>query len=237
VTSTENDQAVRPLVHLLEAQAKRVKAIVNNVNQRKASIAMGEREILLSGMGFIRDQLGPYSFRISANSFFQPNPPVAERLYEQVAGFAELKGNETVVDLYSGTGAIAIFLSERVRSVTGIEISESAILDAQQNCRENAIDNCQFIWGDVRERLAALPTRPDVLIMDPPRAGIHKKVLAQVLAQAPGRIVYVSCNPTTLARDLGLMTDHYEVIDIQPFDMFPHTYHVEAVVKLHLRKR
>jgi len=182
--------------------------------------------------GMIRDRIGPCTFQISANSFFQTNSLGAERLYGKVVEFAELKGRETVLDLYSGTGTIPIFLAGSAGRVIGMEIVESAVLDARRNCQENGVQNCEFILGDIRENLTLLTIKPEVMIIDPPRAGMHQDVLSRVLEIGAERIVYVSCNPATLARDLGLMQEHYHIAEIQPVDMFPHTYHVECVVKL-----
>jgi 23S rRNA (uracil1939-C5)-methyltransferase len=191
----------------------------------------------LAGKSQLEDKIGPHSFQISANSFFQTNSLGAQRLYGTVVDYAQFKGNEIVLDLYSGTGTIPIFLASRVGSVTGIEISESAVQDAWKNCEKNGIDNCRFICGDIRKELPAMIQKPDVLIIDPPRAGMHKDVLAQVLAMAPKKIIYVSCNPATMARDMGQMSQDYEIVEIQPVDMFPHTYHIEAVAKMRLKKK
>jgi 23S rRNA (uracil1939-C5)-methyltransferase len=237
VTSEEKREALEPLALGLRSRFDNIRTVVNNVNSRRAGIAVGERETVLAGEGTIEDRIGPFTFRISANSFFQTNSSGAERLYAQVAEYAELTGRETVLDLYSGTGTIPIFLSDRAKAVMGMEISRSAILDAQRNCEINGIEHCRFLWGDIRERLAALSVKPDVLIIDPPRAGMHKDVLAGVMAMAAERVVYVSCNPATLARDLAVMNRDYEIVEIQPVDMFPHTYHIEAVSKLVRRSR
>ncbi|MBL7213991.1 MAG: 23S rRNA (uracil(1939)-C(5))-methyltransferase RlmD [Desulfobacteraceae bacterium] len=236
VTSEDRQEVVHPIVDILSRRVGRVETVVNNINRRKASIAVGEREIVLSGEGYIRDRIGPFVFQVSANSFFQTNTSAARKLYEQVADYAELKGSECVIDLYSGTGTIPIFLAEKAGTITGIELTKSAVLDARKNCRENKIHGCQFINGDIREKLSAISHTPDVLVIDPPRAGMHKDVLAQVLALSPGTIIYVSCNPATLARDLGEMSRMYELIEVQPVDMFPHTYHIEAVAKLCRKK-
>jgi 23S rRNA (uracil1939-C5)-methyltransferase len=149
-----------------------------------------------------------------------------------VKEYAELGGTEAVLDLYSGTGTIPIVLSESAGQVIGIEIADSAVEDAVNNCKKNKIVNCKFIKGDIKNSLSQITPRPDVVIIDPPRAGMHREVVRLVLDMGPDRIVYVSCNPTTLARDLGMMIDHYRILEVQPVDMFPHTYHVEAVVKL-----
>ncbi len=225
-----------PPGYVLSQRIANIRTVVNNITGRKASIAVGEREVILKGEGYIRDKIGPYTFQISSNSFFQTNSLAARQLYEKTADYAELKGSETVLDLYSGTGTIPIFLANRVKVVTGIEISESAVLDARNNCKDNGIDNCRFIIGDIRERLSAITYKPDVLVIDPPRAGMHKHVLARILALSPEKIIYISCNPATMARDIAQMIQKYELIEIQPVDMFPHTYHIEAVAKLYLRK-
>ncbi len=236
VTSEESQKVLGPLSDILCRRIGRIKTVINNINRRKASIAIGETEIILAGEGFIEDKIGPYTFHISANSFFQPNTMGAQKLYQKVVDYAELNESDRVLDLFSGTGTIPIILADKVRSVTGIEINRSATLDAQRNCKRNAIDNCHFICGDIREKLSTINDEPDVLIIDPPRAGMHKDILAQVLALLPKKIIYISCNPATMARDIGQMTNYYELVEIQPIDMFPHTYHIEAVAKLCLKK-
>jgi 23S rRNA (uracil1939-C5)-methyltransferase len=137
-----------------------------------------------------------------------------------------------VLDLYSGTGTIPILLSGHCREIVGIEISAGAVADARKNCRLNGIANCRFVPGDIRHCLPGLGVRPEVVIIDPPRAGMAREVVGQVAAMAPERIVYVSCNPATLARDLALLKEAYTVLEIQPVDMFPHTFHVESVARL-----
>ena len=236
VTSEERQEVVQPMANELSNRLTKIKTFVNNITGRKAAIAVGEREVVLKGKGYIRDKIGPYTFNISPNSFFQTHSLAARRLYDKAADYAELKGSETVLDLYSGTGTIPIFLSNRVKTVTGIEINESTVLDARRNCKDNGIDNCRFIIGDIRERLSVITLKPDVLIIDPPRAGMHKHVLAQILALSPEKIIYISCNPATMARDISHMIQDYALVEIQPVDMFPHTYHIEAVAKLLRRK-
>jgi len=237
ITSEEKRDVVEPLAEDLCGRVNNIKTVINNINTRKAAIAVGEREVIFSGEGFIQDRIGPFRFHISANSFFQTNSLGAEKLYSKVVDYAELKGSEIVFDLYSGTGTIPIFLSSRVESVMGMEITESAILDANRNCKINGVGNCQFVLGDIRETLSTMRIKPDVLVIDPPRAGMHKDVLAGVMELAPERVVYVSCNPATMARDMGEMIREYEVVEIQPVDMFPNTYHIEAVAKLIRRKK
>ena len=206
--------------------------MVNNITRRRAGVAVGERETTLLGDGMIEDRIGPYRFRISANSFFQTNTRGAKRLYEKVIEFAALSGKERVVDLYCGTGTISIFLAKRASRVTGLEISEVAVRDAQKNSRDNFVDNCEFIAGDIRETFSLINEDVDVVVVDPPRAGMHRDVVRRLLSLSPPIIVYVSCNPSTLARDLEMMKGHYSLEKIQPIDMFPHTYHVESVARL-----
>ena len=232
VTASEDMAAIRPLAQRLMATCPEVVTITNNVTARKSSVAIGEHEILLEGSGTISDKIGPYEFTISANSFFQTNTRGATRLYEIVKKYAGLSGDETLADLYCGTGAIAIFLSDSARTVIGIEISESAIADAKNNCQRNHVTNCEFLQGDIKSVLSQIDKPPDVMIIDPPRSGMHPKVVKQVLALAPPRIVYVSCNPATFARDIGMMKDFYTLTEVQPVDMFPHTHHIEAVGRL-----
>ena len=232
VTSEERRDVVAPLAEALCQKIENIKTVVNNITARKAAVAVGEKEIVLSGPGTIQDRLGPFSFQISANSFFQTNALGAETLYEKARAFAELKGTETVLDLYSGTGTIPIFLSQQAGTIIGMEISESAVLDAKRNCTSNGVQNCQFICGDIRERLSELKMKPDVLFIDPPRSGMHRDVLAKVMELGTEKIIYVSCNPATMARDMAEMRQDYHIAEIQPVDMFPQTFHIEAIAKL-----
>lgn len=209
-----------------------VTGVVNNVTDRKSAVAIGDVEIPLAGTPYLIDRIGSFAFRVSANSFFQTNTPGAGKLYEIVKDGAGLAGTEDVLDLYCGTGTIAITLSNAAARVTGIEIVTSSVDDAKQNCRLNGIDNCMFIEGDIRQVLPALTTTPEVVIIDPPRAGMHKDVVAALLAMGPPRMIYVSCNPSTLARDLALMVGDYRIDGVQPVDLFPHTFHIESVVTL-----
>ncbi len=236
VTSEKNRDILLPLTDMLENRIKGIKTVVNNVTSRKASIAVGEQENTLLGDGYIHDRIGPFAFRISANSFFQTNSRAAEKLYQKVMEYADLTGREMVLDLYSGTGTIPIFISGMARRIIGMEISRSAIVDAQTNCDLNDVDNCSFVYGDIREKLPGINTKPDVLVIDPPRAGMHKDVLTQAMALSAKRLVYISCNPSTMARDLGQLAENYEIVEIQPVDMFPHTYHIETVARLRLRE-
>jgi 23S rRNA (uracil1939-C5)-methyltransferase len=195
-------------------------------------VAIGEYEQTLEGSDVIADKIGDFEFEISANSFFQTNSRSAAILFNTVSKFAGLGGTETVLDLYSGTGTIPILLSGACKQIVGIEIIESAVADAEKNCRKNGVSNCRFIQGDIRRCLSQIRQRPDLLIIDPPRTGMHKDVVKQVLELGADRMIYISCNPATMARDLGMMQDAYHPVEVQPVDMFPHTYHIEAVARL-----
>ena len=232
ITSSEKKHVVMPLATELTRLFPNVTSVVNNITAKNAAIAMGEYEILLAGQPYITDRLGPYAFKISANSFFQTNTTGAETLYSMVQQYAGLTGNETVLDLYSGTGTIPIWLSSFAKEITGMEIIESAVSDARKNCEENGITNCRFILGDIKDVLPEMGQKTDVMIIDPPRTGMHKDVVKAVLDLKPERMVYVSCNPATMARDIGMIKDHYRVVEVQPVDMFPHTYHIESVARL-----
>ena len=232
VTAEERPEIMGALTDKLVAKFPNIRTVVNNVNQRKASVAVGQREKVFFGDGSIEDKIGPFTFHISANSFFQTNSVAAKTLYDQVLRFAELRSSDRVLDLYSGTGTIPLFLAGHSAQVVGMEINESAVRDAERNARENGIDNCRFICGDIRKTGIPFASRPEVIVVDPPRAGMHKDVVAQILGLVPERIVYVSCNPATLARDLELMQGLYDIREIQPVDLFPQTYHIEAVARL-----
>jgi 23S rRNA (uracil1939-C5)-methyltransferase len=236
ITSAENRKTVEPLAALLTEKYPGVVSVINNITSSKASVATGEYETVLAGSPYIKDKLGNFEFEISANSFFQTNTPSAQILYEKVKEFAGLSGRETVLDLYSGTGTIPVFLSADAGLITGLEIVESAVSDAKKNCMTNGISNCTFVLGDIRESLSKISKKPDVVIIDPPRAGMHKDVVKQVAEMAPEKIVYVSCNPATLARDIFLLKKSYEVTEVQPVDMFPHTWHIESVARLEKKR-
>jgi len=232
ITASEDRKTIQPLADTLIASYPEIVSVVNNITSRKAGVAIGEYEVILAGATNLKDKIGLFEFEISANSFFQTNTLGARRLYDKVKEYAGLTGKETVLDLYSGTGAIAIYLSNSANKIIGIEINPQAAADAENNCRMNRIDNCRFIQGDIKHSLSRLDIRPDVVIIDPPRAGMHKDVVKQILDIAPATIVYVSCNPSTMARDFGMIKDSYRVSAVQPVDMFPHTFHIESVARL-----
>ncbi|MDH4222219.1 MAG: 23S rRNA (uracil(1939)-C(5))-methyltransferase RlmD [candidate division Zixibacteria bacterium] len=213
-----------------------IKSVVQNINSRLATIAFGEKEILVGGKGIIQEKIGNLYFNISANSFFQTNSRQAEKLFNKITEYAELDGSEDVLDLYSGTGAISLFLAEKAKRVTGIESVGDSIENARENAELNSINNCRFFQGEVKEVLSSLFQEgysPEVIVVDPPRAGMHKKVISSILTLKPVKIVYVSCNPATLARDLQILCEEdYRLEKVQPVDMFPQTYHIESVARL-----
>jgi 23S rRNA (uracil1939-C5)-methyltransferase len=236
VAAAPDVQAVMPVADALRARVPATASVLLNVNDKKASVAIGSEEHVLLGRDHITESLGGLSFQISANSFFQTNTLQAERLFGLVIEACALQGHETVLDLYSGTGTISLLLARRVARVYAVELSAPAVADAERNARANGIDNCTFVPGEVRHVLPALMragVRADVVVADPPRAGFHPKTLPALAALAPQRIVYVSCNPATLARDLGDLTRQgYRLEWVQPVDMFPQTPHIEAVARL-----
>jgi 23S rRNA (uracil1939-C5)-methyltransferase len=232
VTAWEDLDQVRSLADALVRSYPNIAAVVNNISARVAGVATGEREIPLAGEAVILERIGPFEFELSANSFFQTNTLGAQRLYDTVKRYAGLTGGETVLDLYCGTGTIAIYLAAEAREVIGLEVVAGAVEDARRNCRRNGIENCRFVAGDVRHTLPQVGLCPEVMIIDPPRSGMHADVVKQVMVLGPRRIVYVSCNPATMARDLVLLKEAYDVAEVQPVDMFPHTFHIEAVALL-----
>jgi len=236
VTSSPAVSELAPLAERLGVMTPRTTSVVMNVNPKKASVAVGVEEHLLGGRDHIRESLGGLEFQVSANSFFQTNTAQAERLFALVLESAELSGSETVLDLYAGTGAISLQLARRCRHVYGVELTQAAVADAARNAAANGIGNCTFLAGEVRfvlPQLIAQGVSAHVVVADPPRAGFHPKALRALAQMGPARIVYVSCNPATLARDLGdLARGGYRVEWVQPVDMFPHTPHIEAVARL-----
>ena len=217
-----------------------VKTIVKNINAKNTNVILGKENINLYGKGYIEDRLGEYTFKISPLSFYQVNPIQAERLYQIGIEMAEITKHDTVFDLYCGIGTISLFMSKYARKVYGIEIVEEAIDMAKENAKLNQVNNVEFIAGDVEETLDKLihieKIIPDIVMVDPPRKGLDNKSIENILSIKPKRVVYISCNPATLVRDLAKLEDLYEVKSIKPVDMFPFTSHVECVSVLNLKK-
>ena len=240
VTSDNRQDIMQPVIERLRTDVPGVTTVVNNINRRKAQVAVGDEEVVYFGTGYITERIGHFTFRISANSFFQTNSGQAEKLYSIAKEFGELSNDDVVLDLYSGTGTITIYLSDAAKMVYGIESVEDAVKDAGENALLNDIGNVRFIQGDVLEKLqtreAWLKEEPAVLYHDPPRSGVHPKAIREIINLRIPKIVYVSCNPATQARDIAALREHgYRIERIQPVDMFPHTYHIENVVRLVIR--
>ena len=227
-------------VKALRKKYPEISTVVLNVNDKDTSMVLGERDIVIYGKGFIRDSLCGCSFRISPQSFYQINPVQTEILYKTAMKYAGLTGKERVIDAYCGIGTIGLVAAKKAREVIGIELNKDAVRDARINARENKISNARFFQGDAgkfMEGMAAEGEHADVVFMDPPRSGSDKNFLSSVVKLAPAKIVYVSCGPDTLARDLEYLTDKgYQVKKIQPVDMFSFTEHVETVCLLGKRK-
>ena len=230
--------AVAALSNHLQARFPAITTLVHSRSDAKAPVAEGEHPRTLWGPGCIEEELCGLRFRLSPQSFFQINVEAAELLYHTLRRLGEFTGRETVWDLYCGAGSIALTLAGAVDRVVGFELAPEAVNDAYANARRNGIDNCRFVAGDLKTRLQeAIETprhypRPEVVVTDPPRAGMHPQVLAALLALAPARLLYVSCNPATLARDLGVLQPGYHLAAVYPFDFFPHTAHIECLAVL-----
>jgi 23S rRNA (uracil1939-C5)-methyltransferase len=237
-TTTSDDgqdrEALLDLAVRMRESFPEVHSVVRQISDRRAGVAAGEREEVLAGERTIEEVLGGYRFEISARSFFQTNTVQAENLYGKVLEYAAPSGEGVALDLFSGTGTISILLSDRFRKIYGVESNPDAVSDAVRNARLNGVETCEFLQAEVREALEQPPlafVRPEVAVVNPPRAGVHPSLIPRLVRVQPQRIVYVSCNPTTLARDLqALGGEGYEFRRVVPVDMFPHTAHVESVV-------
>lgn len=235
------DAAAEKLFDALMREFPQIKSL-NCLYNGRLNDAINDQEILnVRGEDAIYEEMEGLRFKIGPKSFYQTNPMQAYRLYSVVRDFAELHGNERVFDLYTGTGTIALFVARGVKSVVGIEYVPEAIADAKINAAINGIDNCSFFAGDMKdiltsEFIALHGGTPDVIILDPPRAGLHPDVVEVLLETASPKIVYVSCNPATQARDIAMLSEKYSLRKLQPVDMFPHTHHIENVALLTLKQ-
>lgn len=228
-------QAQKHFLKKLLALHPEIETVVLNVNDRFGPVILGSREKLLYGDGTIEDRLCSLRFRLSSRSFYQVNPVQAEKLYGAALDYAGLTGRETLLDAYCGVGTIGLCAAGRARQVVGVELNRDAVGDAIANARLNRVKNAWFTAadaGEYLERMASGKVLPDVVIMDPPRAGSSERFLSSLLKAGPERVVYVSCCPETLARDLERLRPAYRAERIQPVDMFPFTDHIEAVVQL-----
>jgi 23S rRNA (uracil1939-C5)-methyltransferase len=234
VTSSLNIKHKEELVKLLCNNLNGVKSIIQNINTRRDNVILGEKCITLWGEDTISDYIGDLKFQISPLSFFQVNPVQTEVLYNKALEYADLQENEIVFDAYCGTGTISLFLSKKAKKVYGVEIVEQAIENAKENAKKNGIENVEFIVGKseiIVPKLIGQGIVADVVVVDPPRKGCDKELLVSISKMKPKKIVYVSCDPATLARDLNILEEFgYKTVEVQPVDMFPQTAHVECVV-------
>lgn len=223
-------------VKVLRKAHPEITTVVLNVNDRQTSMVLGDREKPIFGPGFIKDRLCGCMFRISPKSFYQVNPVQTEILYQTAIDYASLTGKETVIDAYCGIGTIGLIAAKKAGKVIGVELNKDAVKDARINAKENKITNAAFYQGDAGRfmvEMAAKGEKADVVFMDPPRAGSDERFLSSVVKLSPKKVIYISCNPETLARDLKYLTKHhYKVEKIQPVDMFPFCDHVETVCSL-----
>ena len=236
VTGSSVFPSKRSFINALLQRHPEITTIVQNINNKFTSLVLGEQNITLYGDGYIEDTIFDKVFRISPRSFYQVNPVMTTVLYGKALEYMELTGDETVIDAYCGTGTIGMLASEGAKRVIGVELNADAVKDAKFNAKRNNIENIEFYTADASNfmvEMAKSGEKADVVIMDPPRAGSDERFMSSVVTLSPKRVVYVSCNPETLARDLKyFIKNGYNVKKIQPVDMFPHTNHVESVVLL-----
>lgn len=237
----DDQDKIVPMLDAIAAEFPQIKSLHYVINEKLNDSISDLDCILYKGEDAIWETMGKLKFKIGPKSFYQTNSEQAYKLYSVAKGFAALTGNEVVYDLYTGTGTIAQFISDKASKVIGIEYVKEAIEDARINAEANGITNCTFFDGDMKDILTAdfikEHGKPEVMIIDPPRAGMHPDVVKVIMEAAPERIVYVSCNPASQARDLAMMSPMYEITAVQPVDMFPHTMHVENVCALKLKDK
>ena len=236
VANGTNLPHLNELASVLKENIPGFKTLVLNINKANTNVILGKENKVIYGNGKINDYIGDLVFEISPLSFFQVNPIQTEVLYNKALEYAELKENDTVFDIYCGIGTISLFLAQKATKVYGIEIIEDAIKDAKINAKLNKLDNVEFYVGKAEEVVPKMYSEgktADVVVVDPPRKGCDEKVLDTIVSMKPDRVVYVSCNPSTLARDLAYLNERgYKCVEIQPVDMFPHTMHVESCAKI-----
>lgn len=239
VTYRDDLSTAETIAEELLKEFPQITTIVNNVNDLPNPTAVGRYEHVIHGPGTIVDRIGRYRFRIAANAFFQTNTLQAELLYRTVLNRIPAEGVGLLYDLYCGVGTLSLFLSERASRVVGIELSGTAVRNAAENAKANGVTHVEFHEGEMREvfrpELMEETGRPDLVVIDPPRSGMHPDVVSRLTDLAAPRLIYVSCNPSTLARDLALLKERYRTESVQPVDMFPQTYHIEAVAELTLK--
>lgn len=239
VTNEEKIEHEEELVKNIVEKFPNLKTVIKNINNKNTNVILGEKDIILYGSGYIYDKLGEYTFKISAKSFYQTNPIQTEKLYNKAIEYAKLDKNDILCDLYCGIGTIGIFASSKVKKVYGIEIVEEAVKAAEENAKMNNINNIEFIAGDAKEAFKDLIEKrnimPTAIIVDPPRRGLDEETINKILELEVKKLVYISCNPATMVRDMKMLEDKYIVKEIQPVDMFPFTSHVECVALLEIK--
>lgn len=227
------------LVNELTHKFENIKSIIKNINTKNTNVILGNENINLYGNGYIKDILGDFIFKISPMSFYQVNPVQAEKLYNIGVELADINKNDIVFDLYCGIGTISLFISKFAKEVYGVEIVEEAIVAAKENACINNVTNTKFIAGDVEKVLDDLVNVkkiiPDIIMLDPPRRGLDNTSIENIRKVSPKKVIYISCNPATLVRDLSKLEDKYNVKSIKPVDMFPFTSHVECCAVLCLK--
>jgi 23S rRNA (uracil1939-C5)-methyltransferase len=236
IVAESNMIEIEKIMSFLQAQFPQITSLQYIINTKKNDSYHDLEPVVFAGNAFIVEEMEGLKFQVNAKAFYQTNPEQAYNLYKIARQYADLQGDEIVYDLYTGTGTIANFVAKKAKKVIGLEYVSEAVKDARINSKLNELENTEFFSGDMKDILndefIKTHGKPDVLITDPPRAGMHDDVIKVILNAEPQRIVYVSCNPATQARDIALLAEKYIVTDIQPVDMFPHTFHVENVVKL-----
>jgi 23S rRNA (uracil1939-C5)-methyltransferase len=241
VFGEKNDRQIKQVLEFVENNFPQITTLLYTVNLKMNDSLHDQQPIVHKGKGYIIEKLEHFEFKIGPKSFFQTNTRQAEKLYRITRDFAELDGSQVVYDLYCGTGSIGIFCSKGAKKLIGVEAIDEAIKDARENASLNQIERADFFTGDVvdvcDDAFFANHGQPDVIITDPPRAGMHEKLVKKILEIEAPLVVYVSCNPATQARDLGLLDEKYAVTRVQPVDMFPHTHHIENVVQLKLKRK
>ncbi len=239
IVGEAGEDKIRGLLDHLLQTVPGITTLLYTINQKKNDSLYDLQPVVYSGKGYVMEKLGAFKFRIGPTSFFQTNSKQTERLYDVVREFATLNGKEIVYDLYCGAGSIGIYLSRQAGKIIGVELIEAAVKDAKENAAINQAGNCSFFSGDVLkicdDDFFAGNGKPDVVVTDPPRAGMHPGLVKKLLEMEAPLLVYVSCNPATQARDLNVLGEKYEVTAVQPVDMFPHTHHIENVVRLKLK--
>jgi 23S rRNA (uracil1939-C5)-methyltransferase len=241
VFGEDDETGKKKILAFVDAEFPQITTLLYTVNLKMNDSLYDQHPIIYKGKGYIIEKLEAFDFKISPKSFFQTNTAQAEQLYRVTRNFAGLTGKEVVYDLYCGTGSIGIFCSTGAKKIIGVEAIEEAVKDAKENALLNSISHAEFFTGDVINVCTDLffeeHGKPDVIITDPPRAGMHEKLVRKILEIEAPVVVYVSCNPATQARDLNLLDEKYSVTKVQPVDMFPHTHHIENVVQLKLKRK